>query len=204
MILTMPSLQYKLIKPLTTLRIVGLSTNIERCVLLCSFATRCLLTHWPLPLCISVLAKMIPTVLYARIGNATRLVCSVHYRGYAWSTINIVQKNTTDSVLLINVSSDGNVESKNSRIYGLVNKDNEYINVTVSFDVSPGSGVCELNHTYSCDIQLNDASIGTIATDTLFILESKYEYTYMKIILAILHTVSVIEIYELKFNIMPV
>lgn len=70
------------------------------------------------------------------------------------------------------------MEPKNSRIYGSVNKGNEYINVTVSFDVSPGSGVCELNHTYSCDIQLNDASIGTIAADSLFILESKYEYTH--------------------------
>lgn len=162
--------------------VVILSAKIEVCVLSCSLATRCLLTHVLLPLRISVLAKMIPPVLYARIGNATKLICSIHYRGYAWSTISIVQQNTTDSVLLLNVSSDGNVEPKNSRIYGLVNKDNEYINVTVSFDVSPGSGVCELNQTYYCDIQLNDASIGTIVADTLFILESKYEYTHIKIV----------------------
>lgn len=138
---------------------------------------RCLLTLVLLPLRISVLVKMLPIVLYARIGTTATLICSIQYRGYAWSTINIVQQNTTDSVLLLNVSSDETVETENSRISASVNRDNDYINMTVSFDMSPGSGVCELNQTYSCDIQLMDSYIGTIAADTLFILESKYEYT---------------------------
>lgn len=138
---------------------------------------RCLLTLVLLPLRISVLVKMLPIVLYARIGTTATLICSIQYRGYAWSAINIVQQNTTDSVSLLNVSSDEKVETENSRISASVNRDNNYINVTVSFDMSTGSGVCELNQTYSCDIQLMDSYIGTIAADTLFILESKYEYT---------------------------
>lgn len=138
---------------------------------------QCLLTLVLLPLRISVLVKMLPTVLYARIGTTATLICSIQYRGYAWAAINIVQQNTTDSVLLLNVSSDEKVETKNSRISASVNRDDKNVNVTVSFDLSPGSDVCELNQTYTCDIQLIDASIGTIAAATLFVLESKYEYT---------------------------
>lgn len=125
-------------------------------------------------LCISVIAEMTPTVLHARLGNTTELKCSIHYRGYAWSALNIVQQNTSGSVLLLNVSSNGNVEAKTARINGSVTKDDDYINVTVSFDMNPGTGVCELNQTYSCDIQLIDSSIGTIAANSTLTLESKY------------------------------
>lgn len=125
-------------------------------------------------LCISVIAETTPTVLFARLDNRTELKCSIHYRGYAWSAVNIVQKNSSGSVLLLNIFSNGNVESKTTRINGSVTQDDDYINVTVSFDASPGSGVCELNQTYSCDIQLIDSSIGTIAANSTLILESKY------------------------------
>lgn len=124
---------------------------------------------------------MTPTVLYASLGNTTELKCSVHYRGYAWSSINIAQQNKSGSFLLLNVSSNGNVESKTTRINGSVTKDDDYINVTVSFDASPGSGVCELNQTYSCDIQLIDSSIGTIAANSTLILESKYTLHWLNL-----------------------
>lgn len=124
---------------------------------------------------------MTPTILYARLGNTTELKCSVHYRGYAWSSINIAQQNKSGSFLLLNVSSNGNVESKTTRINGSVTKDDDYINVTVSFDASPGSGVCELNQTYSCDIQLIDSSIGTIAANSTLILESKYTLHWLNL-----------------------
>lgn len=125
-------------------------------------------------LCISVIAETTPTVLYARLDNTTELKCSIHYRGYEWSAVNIVQQTSSGSVLLLNISSNGNVESKTARINGSVTKDDDYINVTVSFDASPGLGVCELNQTYSCDIQLIDSSIATIAANSTLILESKY------------------------------
>lgn len=124
---------------------------------------------------------MTPTILYARLGNTTELKCSVHYRGYAWSSINIAQQNKSGSFLLLNVSSNGNVESETTRISGSVTKDDDYINVTVSFDASPGSGVCELNQTYSCDIQLIDSSIGTIAANSTLILESKYTLHWLNL-----------------------
>lgn len=124
---------------------------------------------------------MTPTVLYASLGNTTELRCSVHYRGYAWSSINIAQQNKSGSFLLLNVSSNGNVESKTTRINGSVTKDDDYINVTVSFDASPGSGVCDLNQTYSCDIQLIDSSIGTIAANSTLILESKYTLHWLNL-----------------------
>lgn len=124
---------------------------------------------------------MTPTVLYASLGNTTELKCSVHYRGYAWSSINIAQQNKSGSFLLLNVSSNGNVESKTTRINGSVTKDDDYINVTVSFDASPGSGVCDLNQTYSCDIQLIDSSIGTIAANSTLILESRYTLHWLNL-----------------------
>lgn len=120
----------------------------------------------------SVFAEMIPTVLYARIDSTTELMCSIYYRGYAWSSINILQQNTTGPVLLLNASSDGKVESKNTRINGSMIRNDDYINVTVSFDVSPGLGVCELNQTYSCEIQLMDSSIGTTAANSTLVLQS--------------------------------
>lgn len=119
-----------------------------------------------------MIAEMIPTVLYTRIDSTTELMCSIYYKGYAWSSINILQQNTTGSVLLLNVSSDGKVESKNARINGSMIGNDDYVNVTVSFDVSPGSGVCELNQTYSCEIQLQDSSIGTTAANSTLVLES--------------------------------
>nr|XP_034330499.1 uncharacterized protein LOC117690400 [Crassostrea gigas] len=106
-----------------------------------------------------------------KIRKHNRIEVFRHYRGYAWSSINIAQQNKSGSFLLLNVSSNGNVESETTRISGSVTKDDDYINVTVSFDASPGSGVCELNQTYSCDIQLIDSSIGTIAANSTLILE---------------------------------
>lgn len=125
-------------------------------------------------LCFLVFVEMTPMTLYARLDNTSELTCSVHYRGYAWSTVNILQQNTSGSVSLLNVSKDGEVESKNARINGSVTISEDYINVTVSFDISPGSGVCELNQTYSCDIQLLDTLISTTAATSTLILESKY------------------------------
>lgn len=125
-------------------------------------------------LCILVFVEMTPMTLYARLDNTSELTCSIHYRGYAWSVVNILQQNISDSVLLLNVSRDGEVESKNARINGSVTISEDYINVTVSFDLSSGSGVCELNQTYSCDIQLTDTSIVTMAASSILMLESKY------------------------------
>lgn len=126
----------------------------------------------------SVFAEMMPTVLYARIDSTNELICSIFYRGYSWSSINILQQNTTGSVLLLNASSDGKVESKNARINGSMIRNNDYINVTVSFDMSPGSGVCELNQTYSCEIQLMDSSIGTTAANSTLVIESMYTLSW--------------------------
>lgn len=113
--------------------------------------------------------------LYTRLNTTSQLTCSVHYRGYAWSAVNILQQNTVGTVLLLNVSKDEEVESKNARINGSVNVSEDYINVTVSFDVSQGSDVCELNRTYSCGIQLMDSSIGTMVANSTLILDSKYK-----------------------------
>lgn len=125
-------------------------------------------------LCFLVFVEMTPMTLYARLDNASELKCSIQYRGYAWSTVNILQQNTSGSVLLLNVSRDGEVESKNARINGSVTISEDYINVTVSFDISPGLGVCELNQTYSCEIQLLDTSIATTTANSTLLLESKY------------------------------
>lgn len=126
------------------------------------------------PSSILVFVEITPMTLYARINTTSQLTCSIHYRGYAWSAVNILQQNTSGTVLLLNVSRDGEVESKNARINGSVTISEDYINVTVSFDLSPGSAVCELNQTYSCDIQLIDTSIATTAANSTLILESKY------------------------------
>lgn len=123
--------------------------------------------------CFLVFVEMTPMTMYARLNTTSELTCSVLYRGYAWSAVHILQQNTSGTVLLLNVSKDGEVESKNARINGSVTISEDYINVTVSFDISPGSGVCELNQTYSCDIQLLDTSATTASNSTL-ILESKY------------------------------
>lgn len=117
---------------------------------------------------------MRPMILYARFDNISELLCSIHYRGYEWSAVNIFKQNTSGSFSLLNASRDGKVESKNARINGSMTVNDNIINLIVSFDVSRGSGVCELNQTYFCNIQLIDTSICIKAANSSLILESKY------------------------------
>ena len=51
--------------------------------------------------------------------------------------------------------------------------DDQFINITVVFDARPGSGLCQLNQTYTCDINLEDSLIGTVAANSTVILESE-------------------------------
>lgn len=118
-----------------------------------------------------VVVEMRPMILYARFDNISELLCSIHYCGYEWSAVNIFKQNTSGSFSLLNASRDGKVESKNARINGSMTVNDNIINLIVSFDVSRGSGVCELNQTYFCDIQLMDTSIGTKAANGTLILE---------------------------------
>ena len=64
--------------------------------------------------------------------------------------------------------------SNHTRINGSVIINEEYINVTVSDDSSSGSGLCQLNQSYVCDINLMDTSIGTTAANSTIILDSEY------------------------------
>ena len=66
--------------------------------------------------------------------------------------------------------------SNHTRINGSVIINEEYINVTVSFDSSSGSGLCQLNQSYVCDISLMDTSIGTTAANSTLILDSEYTF----------------------------
>lgn len=119
-----------------------------------------------------VVVEMRPMILYARFDNISELLCSIHYRGYEWSAVNIFKQNTSGSFSLLNASRDGKVESKNARINGSMTVNDNIINLIVSFDVSRGSGVCELNQTYFCNIQLIDTSICIKAAKSSLILET--------------------------------
>lgn len=119
-----------------------------------------------------VVVEMIPMILYARFYDTIELTCSIHNRGYEWSVVNIFKQNTSGSFFFLNVSRDGKVESKNARINGSMTTSDDIINVNVSFDVSRGPGVCELNQTYSCNIQLGDASISSKVANTTLVLET--------------------------------
>ena len=120
-----------------------------------------------------MVVEMRPMILYAKFDDNIELTCSIHHRGYEWFAVNIFQQNTSGSVSVLNVSRDGKVESKNARINGSMTVSDYIINVTVSFDVSRGTGVCELNKTYSCNIQLVDPSISSKVANTTLVLESK-------------------------------
>lgn len=126
-------------------------------------------------LCILVVVEMRPMTPISKFDNASELLCSIHYRGYELSAVNIFQQNTSGYFSILNVSRNGKVESKNTRINEPMTVSDDIINVTVFFDVSRGPGGCELNQTYSCNIQLVDTSIDTKAANSMFILESKYK-----------------------------
>lgn len=126
---------------------------------------------------------MIPMILYARFYDTIELTCSIHNRGYEWSVVNIFKQNTSGSFFFLNVSRDGKVESQNARINGSMTTSDDIINVNVSFDVSRGPGVCELNQTYSCNIQLVDASISSKVANTTLVLESKCTLLFNIVIL---------------------
>ena len=117
---------------------------------------------------------MMPSVLFLSPNTDKVFVCSIPYRGYKWSSVNILQKNSSDSAVILSVSSDGMMISNHTRINGSVIINEEYINVTVSFDSSSGSGLCQLNQSYACDISLIDTSIGTVAANSTIILDSEY------------------------------
>ena len=51
--------------------------------------------------------------------------------------------------------------------------DDQFINITVYFDARYGAGLCQLNQTYTCDINLQDSLIGTVAAHSTVILESE-------------------------------
>lgn len=118
-----------------------------------------------------VVVEMRPMILYAKFDDNIELTCSIHNRGYKWSAVNIFQQNTSGSFFFLNVSRDGKVESKNARINGSMNVSDDIINVTVSFDVRRDPGVCELNQTYSCNIQLVDTSISSKFANTTILFE---------------------------------
>lgn len=119
-----------------------------------------------------VIVEMRPMILYTKFDDTIRFLCSIHHRGYEWFAVNIFQQNTSGSVLVLNVSRDGKVESKTAGINGSMTVSDDIINVTVSFDVSRGTGVCELNKTYSCNIQLVDPSISSKVANTTLVLET--------------------------------
>lgn len=119
-----------------------------------------------------VIVEMRPMILYAKFDDTIKFLCSIHHRGYEWFAVNIFQQNTSGSVLVLNVSRDGKVESKTAGINGSMTVSDDIINVTVSFDVSRGTGVCELNKTYSCNIQLVDPSISSKVANTTLVLET--------------------------------
>ena len=117
---------------------------------------------------------MMPSVLFLSPNTDRVLVCSIPYRGYKWSSVHILQQNSSDSTVILRVSSDGIMISNHTRINGSVIINEEYINFTVSFDSSSGSGLCQLNQSYVCDINLMDISIGTVAANSTLILDSEY------------------------------
>ena len=123
---------------------------------------------------ISVVCNMIPQVLFLSPNTDKVFVCSIPYRGYEWSSVNILQKNSSDSAIILSVSSDRMITSNNTRINGSVLIDDEYINVTVSFDSSSGSELCQLNQSYVCDIDLMDTSVGSVSSNSTLILDSEY------------------------------
>ena len=116
---------------------------------------------------------MLPSVLPLRSNVTTALVCSIPYRGYAWSSVKIRQQNKTDTTDILSLTYNGSVVSTNSRVNGSVSMDDHFINITVVFDARPGSGLCQLNQTYTCDINLEDSLIGTVAANSTVILESE-------------------------------
>ncbi|XP_078311811.1 uncharacterized protein LOC111100993 isoform X8 [Crassostrea virginica] len=118
-----------------------------------------------------VVSNMMPSVLFLSPNTDKVFVCSIPYRGYKWSSVNILQKNSSDSAVILSVSSDGMMISNHNRIHGSVIINEEYINVTVSFNSSSGSGLCQLNQSYVCDINLMDTSIGTTAANSTLILD---------------------------------
>ena len=122
---------------------------------------------------ISVVCNMMPSVLFLRPNTDKVFVCSIPYRGYKWSSVNILQQNSSDSTVILSVSSDGMMISNHTRINGSLIINEEYINVTVSFDSSSGSGLCQLNQSYVCDINLMDSSVGSVSANSTLILDSE-------------------------------
>ena len=116
---------------------------------------------------------MLPSVLSLRTNVTTALVCSIPYRGYAWSSVKIQHQNKTDTTDILSLTNNGSIVASNSRVSGSVSMDGQIINITVVFDAHPGSGLCQLNQTYTCDINLEDSLIGTVAANSTVILESE-------------------------------
>ena len=116
---------------------------------------------------------MLPSVLPLRSNVTTALVCSIPYRGYAWSSVKIQHQNKTDTTDILSLTNNGSIFSTNSRVNGSVSMDDQFINITVVFDARPGSELCQLNQTYTCDINLEDSLIGTVAANSTVILESE-------------------------------
>mgnify|MGYP003685775731 CR=1 FL=1 len=117
---------------------------------------------------------MLPSVLSLSSNSTTALVCSIPYRGYPWFSVQIQQQNKTDSNNIISLTKNSSVISSNSRVNGSVSMDDQFINITVVFDARSGVGLCQLNQTYTCDINLQDSLIGTVAANSTVILESEY------------------------------
>ena len=116
---------------------------------------------------------MMPSVLSLSLNIPVELVCSIPYRGYEWSSVYILHQNSPTLAVILNVTNDGGISSINERINGSVSISEEFINVTVSFNTSSGSGLCQLNQSYVCDIDLMDTSIGTVAANSTLILDSE-------------------------------
>ena len=116
---------------------------------------------------------MIPQVLPLGWNITSELVCSILYKGYEWSLVYILLHSSTDSNVILSVTNDSMINSYNSRVNGSVSMDDQFINITVVFDARPGSGLCQLNQTYTCDMTLEDSLIGTVAANSTVILESE-------------------------------
>ncbi|XP_078311808.1 uncharacterized protein LOC111100993 isoform X5 [Crassostrea virginica] len=146
----------------TSVRCVGTDNDLNENV-----TTEC----FPLILQPPVRVQMLPSVLPLRSNVTTALVCSIPYRGYAWSSVKIQHQNKTDTTDILSLTNNGSIFSSNSRVNGSVSMDDQFINITVVFDARPGSGLCQLNQTYTCDINLEDSLIGTVAATSTVILD---------------------------------
>ncbi|XP_062578381.1 uncharacterized protein LOC134240292 [Saccostrea cucullata] len=119
-----------------------------------------------------VTAEMSPTV-FAKLGTVTEMICSIQTKGLAWTSASIRRHNKTASTVILTIHNDSRVESRDSKINGTGNIGVGFVNITVLIDTSSDSEICELNKNYSCDIDIIDSSIQTIAANSSFMIQAQ-------------------------------